>query len=244
MITLKSCPVCKSTGISQYREVGLAPRVTHEIMPGVEVDAAIITRYSVCQNCHLIFQNPRLSNAELDKYYSQGYYRKQLNLTNEEKDSDEAYRAKIDTGIIKQQVGEVTSHLDIGCSRGYLLEAIGASIKVGVEADIDGVKVKGIKIYSTMNKVPHKKFDLVTAIHVLEHVPEPLECLKNMAKFVDKNGFLVIEVPTWKSPGGPLRLAHLYHFEPDVLRLMCKQVGLKVEHTEFTPHLMLICALA
>ena len=144
MITFKSCPNCDSSSITQFNQVGFAPHVIHEIMPGVKVEAAIITRYSVCQNCHLIFQNPRLTDRELDKFYSQGFYRQTLNLTDEEKDKDELYRAKVDAEIIKRYVGEVATQLDIGCSRGYLLEEVGASVKVGVEADVDGVKVKGL----------------------------------------------------------------------------------------------------
>jgi len=241
MITLKSCPNCKSTGFVAYPQAGLAPQVNHEIMPGAKINAAVITRYLVCQKCGLISQSPRMSDRELDEFYSQGFYRRTLNLTDEEKDKDELYRARFDTEIIRRHIGKVASHLDMGCSRGFLLKEVGASVEVGVEADVDGVKAKGIEVYSKMNQVPQKSFDLVTAIHVLEHVSKPAGYLQKMAKFVKKSGYLVIEVPTWKSPGGPLRLAHLYHFEPDVLKLICKQVGLQVEHTEFTPHLMLIC---
>lgn len=241
MITLRSCPMCDSVRMVQYHQAGLAPHVVHEIMQGVTVDAAIITRYFVCQSCHVIFQNPRLSDGELDRFYSEGIYRRTLNLTDEQKDKDETYRATIDSGIIKQHVGGVKAHLDVGCSRGYLLHAVGASVQVGVETDVDNVSVVGVEVYSDMSQVPQKSFDLVTAIHILEHVPRPLDYLRRMAAFAGKSGHLVIEVPTWKSPGGPLRLAHLYHFEPDVLKLLCKQVGLTVLHVEFTPHLMLIC---
>lgn len=241
MITLKSCSNCDSNHIREYRQVVQAPSVIYEITPGVKVNAVIITRYCACQDCNLIFQNPRLSDTELDKYYSTGCYRRTIGETDKQMDDGEVQRAKIDAEIIKQYIGKVMTHLDIGCSRGYLLEAVGASVKVGVEANVGYVKVKGVKVYPEINQVPDKSFGLVTAIHVLEHISKPLDRLQRMAKFVKKDGCLVIEVPTWKSLGGPLRLAHLYHFEPDVLKLMCKQVGLKVIHTEFTPHLMLIC---
>lgn len=243
MITLKSCPVCDSSSITKYPEIGLAPWVVHEIMPGVKVDAAIISRYFVCQNCHVIFQNPRMSERELNKFYSEGYYRRTLNMTEEEISKDEAYRAKVDGEIIRQHLGKISSHLDIGSSRGYLLEEVGANVKVGVEQDVDGIRVKGVGVYPQMSKIPQKSFDLVTAIHTLEHLPDPKGFLKEMIKKVDKDGHLIIEVPTWKSPGGPLRLAHLFHFEPDVLRMMCKEVGLRVVETKFTPHLLLICKL-
>lgn len=244
MITLESCPICESLSITQFHQAGLAPHVVHEIMPGVKVDAAVISRYFVCQDCHVIFQNPRMSDEQLDKFYEEGYYRQLLNMTDEEKDNDEMYRAKLDSKIIKENLGEIKSHLDIGASRGYLLDKVGATLKVGVESNTDYVKVSGIEVYAQISQVPHKSFELVSAIHTLEHVPDPKSFLKKMIKLVDNNGYLVIEVPTWKSPGGPLRLPHLFHFEPDVLKLMCREAGLKVVHVEFTPHLLLICKLA
>lgn len=210
-------------------------------MPGVKVDAVVISHYSQCQDCHLIFQNPRLSKPELDRYYSSGYYRNLNNMTKKSVDKDEESRAKIYYKIIKQNVGNVTTHLDIGCSRGFLLKAVSARLKVGVELNIGFMKYKNIKVYSKINTVPSRKFNLVTAMHILEHVPFPQDFLQSMAKFVSKDGHLVIEVPTWRSSGWSLRLAHLYHFEPDVLKKMCTQVGLTVVHEEFTPHLLLIC---
>lgn len=241
MITLNACPVCGTDLITDYPKPGFAPRVVHEIMPGVEVDAAVISRYYRCLNCNVIFQNPRLSDEDLDKFYSQGYYRQLLNLTEEQIDKDELFRARVDSGIIKQNIKNITSHLDIGCSRGYLLESIGAKTEVGVEENVDWVKAKSVKIYRDIDKVPDKKFDIVTAIHTLEHTPDPQGYLKKMTKFVGAGGYLVLEVPTWESPGGPLRLAHLYHFEQPVMRWMCEKAGLSIVSEHRTPHLMLIC---
>lgn len=240
MITLKSCPNCNSFQTTPYRVISDGTFIA-EFTPGVKVNTVIITRYCQCQDCNLIFQNPRLSDEELNIYYSSGYYRETINQPPEGMDAGEANRAKIDSEIVKRYIGKVTSHLDIGCGHGYLLDKVGATLKVGVEADTNYVKVKGVKIYSEMEDVPQKLFDLVTVIHVLEHVPRPLDYLKKVAKFVKKGGHLIIEVPSAKTLGGPLGFAHLSYFEPDVLKLMCLQVGLSVEDLEFTPHLLLIC---
>jgi SAM-dependent methyltransferase len=239
MITLESCPNCGSYNMSEYRIVPGGGLII-EITPGIKVNASIITRYCLCKDCNLIFQNPRMSDSELDIYYGSGFYRRTINPPPEGMDKGEENRAKIDAEIINKQIGKVKSHLDIGCGLGYLLEKVGADLKVGVESDINYVKVKGIEVYKDMNQVPYKKFDLVTSAHSLEHVPHPLGYLKSMAKFVGKGGYMVIEVPSWKTRGGPLGFAHLSHFEPDVLKDMCTQVGLKVTHMEFTPHLILI----
>ena len=62
-----------------------------------------------------------------------------------------------------------------------------------------------------------------------------------MTKFVKVGGYVLVEVPSWKTSGGLLGFAHLHYFETDVLKLMCIQVGLAVIDVEFTPHLVLIC---
>lgn len=243
MIRLESCPVCQSSNITQYGWLGVSPGlITHEIMPGVKVNAAIVTRYNVCQSCNIIFQNPRLPQA-LEKYYSLGVYRKLHHWTPKKADEGELKRAQTDTEIIKKYVNKLDSHLDIGCSRGYLLDAIGAKLKVGVEPNANYVKTKGVKVYQKLNQVPKKPFDLVTAIHVLEHVLTPHKYLQKMAEFINPTGYLVIEVPFEERKGGSPDLAHLFYFEPHVLRKLCAQAGLHVIHEESTPHLMLICQL-
>jgi SAM-dependent methyltransferase len=240
MITLKSCPNCNSNNISEYKTV-LNGDLVCEIGPGIKVNGAIVTRYCICQSCSLIFQNPRMADFELDKYYSSGAYRQTTNAPPEGMDKSEDNRAKIDTSIIKKYTRKPASHLDVGCGRGYLLNRLNAKLKVGVESEVGYVKAKNVLVYKKINSITQRSFDLVTVIHTLEHVSDPLGYLRKTVKLLSKNGFLVIEVPSWKTRGGPLGLAHLSHFEPDVLKLMCKQVGLSVEHTEFTPHLMVIC---
>jgi len=62
-----------------------------------------------------------------------------------------------------------------------------------------------------------------------------------MVGFVKAGGYVVIEVPSWKTQGGPFGFYHLSFFEPDVLRLMCLSAGLNVIAVEYTPHLVVIC---
>lgn len=240
MITLEACPNCESDRMVEFRTIP-GGKVIVEITQGVKVDAVIVTKYFVCQDCKLIFQNPRMSDAELDIYYGSGHYRKTINQPPGGMDKSEKDRAVLDAAIIKKYLTKVKSHLDVGCGHGYLLKAVDADLKVGIESDPNYVTVKTVKVYPEMEKVPQKSFDLVTAIHVLEHVSDPAKYLRTMAKFVKKGKYLVIEVPSLKTRGGPLGFAHLFYFEPDILRFMCKQAGLQVVDVEFTPHLVMIC---
>ena len=79
MITLKSCPVCDSQSIVRYSQSAEAnSQLTYEILTGVNINVTILVIYLICQDCHLIFQNPRLSDNKLDKYYADGYYRRTI----------------------------------------------------------------------------------------------------------------------------------------------------------------------
>lgn len=242
MTILDKCPLCNSKNVVPYNQKGAAPVVEHEIMPKVFLKAQIITQYFVCASCKVIFQNPRMTDKELDNFYKNGVYRKIINLTDEEKDSDERLRAKIDSDIIKKNLNldAINSHLDIGCSRGFFLTELGVRNKFGVEVDSSNVTEQGIKVFKKITDIK-QKFDLITLIHTLEHIPRPKEYLIEIINLISDDGYFVLEVPTWKSPGGPLRLSHLFHFEPDVLRLLLKELGLKIVQTEFTPHFFLIC---
>lgn len=243
MITLNLCPNCGSDNISKFASgITLASGI-FEVMPGVPADSAIFSDYDSCKICGLVFQNPRMSDLEIAKFYSQGYYQRIINMNEEEKEVDEKKRAENDSEIIKKNLGKVESHLDIGCGRGYLLSAIGAKIRVGVESEESRVKRGKLIVYKDLDDIKEGKFDLVTAIHVLEHVSSPAGYLNNITKFLKNESTLVIEVPSEGSPGGPLRLAHLYFFDRQVLERICDSVGLVVVREYLTPHLVVFCKL-
>ena len=42
-------------------------------------------------------------------------------------------------------------------------------------------------------QVGDKKFDLITAFHVIEHLKNPKEILKNINKFLNEDGLLIID---------------------------------------------------
>lgn len=246
MITLKSCPVCDSKNLAHPAHISLEPKVPFEIMQGVKVSAFILNYHSACKSCFLIFQNPRMADDEVEKYYSEGYYHNMIYGKREGADDFEIKRAEIDSKIIKLYAGRVESHLDIGCRRGYLLNAINADIKIGVEPYSSYVKFSNIKIYSKISQVPPKLFELVTMLHVLEHVSDPLSLLQTAVGFVRKDGYLVVEVPATEvlkdgKKKLPLDFAHIFHFEPDVIKRLCTQTGLHVLQVYFTPHTLLIC---
>ncbi len=82
--------------------------------------------------------------------------------------------------------------------------------------------------------IPERNFDVVSAFHVLEHMPDSRAFLRTLSRWARPGGFLVIEVPNWSSvqrrrlrgdwPGVRPR-EHLVHFTPRTLARTLRAVG-------------------
>lgn len=88
-------------------------------------------------------------------------------------------------------------------------------------------------------------FDLITAFHVVEHLPDPISLIRKLATKLKPDGCLVVEVPN--SEDALLRLyrskafseftywsCHLYLFNTSTLKNLMEKSGLK---TYFIKHI-------
>ena len=232
------CPVCKSTTGFQYiSQTTSTPHFTVKLDFGTVV-AGVIVKYSRCLNCGLILQNPRMSDKEIEAFYTGGTYRSTMQNTPEELDKDEDLRAQtIASTLSKLNVNNIKRHLDIGASRGFLLDWVGAKVRVGVELNEEYHNDRnGNKYYKRLEEVAEKKFDLVSLVHVLEHVSHPMDVLLQATRKTQRGGHVYIEVPSDFSKGGWARLAHLFHFEPPTMRYMLNKAGLVIKAEYLSPH--------
>lgn len=94
--------------------------------------------------------------------------------------------------------------LDFGCGAGgFLLKAKNLCNKsIGVEPEIrlqPNFDSKGLEVYLDLKNLtihnPTIKFDIITLFHVLEHLPDPRETLKELSGIITNDGQLIIEVP-------------------------------------------------
>lgn len=142
-------------------------------------------------------------------------------------------------------------YLDVGCSSGSMLRAFESM----------GWDVWGIEPTNAIVAVPeHLKhrtsrccfgeetidphFDLITAFHVLEHIPQPAVFLRHCRDMLKRGGFVVLEVPDfsfarrWLEKEGPavepqLRAhispgLHVHQFTLESLALFVKHAGLDI----------------
>src|SRR5207302_1496715 len=134
--------------------------------------------------------------------------------------------------------------LDVGCGTGEVLLAARARgwTAQGVEPERTGAEVaraRGVDVRVSpleQSGLPERSFDVVSAFHVLEHMPDSRAFLGTLARWARSGGFVTIEVPNWRSvqrrrlgadwPG--LRPGeHLAHFTPETLRRALKEAGIE-----------------
>ena len=75
-------------------------------------------------------------------------------------------------------------------------------------------------------------FDLITLIHVLEHVPDPVGMLMRAVNRLSPNGLIYIEVPDLQSERWSgkdfFHIAHVWYFHEVALRNLFLRCGLKI----------------
>ncbi len=214
--TLEHCPGCNSKAIGTYREPDIAE----------------------CSACHLLFRNPRPTQAEIARSYNTGG-------TFAAWQDEEAARALMwdrRAALIRrfQPRGKL---LDVGTGDGRFLQlcrSAGYDV-IGTEVSETGAayaRRQGLDVRMgqvTEIDLPQASFDLITVWHVLEHVPEPRAVLAKLHSLLRPGGFLALAVPNEENflfrdrlgrpgparPFGPLPFGgeiHLTYFRPRTLR--------------------------
>ncbi len=105
---------------------------------------------------------------------------------------------KIIINFLKKQ--KKRNILDVGCGFGWMLSELKSKEwnKFGIEisevAKNQAIK-NNIKIFDNLKSIKKIKFDIISMIHVIEHIYEPVKYFKMLKKNLKKNGILIIETP-------------------------------------------------
>ena len=193
-----------------------------EILGGVPL--LVFTNYKQCCGCGLIRQSPRMDDDSLDDFYSTGMYR---DYVNESKDNQTDYEMTRYKGLVKlvpkPKPGDKL--LDVGCSHGYLLDLAEGYETLGVEPNADYVTSKKPTVRN-LDEVSGT-WNVITCLHVLEHVPEPWKMAKRLTELLAPDGWLFIETPADTKPGyEPRRLPHIWQIPPWIIRQWFKPLAL------------------
>lgn len=195
--------------------------------------------YYQCETCGLVFQSLTESRA-VDPTFYEETYRKIYQESEEPTLKDlwvQEQRAGVLAGFLKSQNRPNPKRiLDIGASAGVLLQTFQSLFNcdaVGVEpgkAYRAYAESKGLQMVASLDDLLDPDpgcFDLVSILHVLEHLPDPLDTLTTIReKLLSKEGALLVEVPNFYSHDC-FELAHLTCYTPHTLHEMLRRSGYK-----------------
>lgn len=135
-------------------------------------------------------------------------------------------------------LGPVGRMLDVGCGNGATLRAFGQVApgwtKAGTEfdakyrAEIESIPGTEPLHVGPVELVPGT-FDVITMVHVLEHIVEPVGVLETLRGKLAPGGLLLVEVP--HHPANPFELLiadHRTHFTADTLARALAKAGYEI----------------
>ena len=128
--------------------------------------------------------------------------------------------------------------LDIGCGNGSFLRNF-HKVRPNFSlygSEISDRDIKEISSIPNFEKLwccqPHKisgKYEIISMIHLLEHVISPISFLKEVRKKLSTNGIIIIEVPNYrKNPFDLIIADHATHFSVDSLHHIVQRSGYEV----------------
>jgi SAM-dependent methyltransferase len=127
--------------------------------------------------------------------------------------------------------------VDFGCGGGDLLRALECSGRIGVEINPiarQHASGMGIDCYADLAKIPDEVADVVISNHALEHIPCPIEALRQLRCKLKPDGILALSVPIddWRSQRSydpDDRNHHLYTWTAQLLGNLLQEAGFFVQ---------------
>ena len=205
-----------------------------------------------CQQCGLIYLNPRPTREEMGRYYPPDY----------EPYAQDVERAKgLLSGLdyrygVAKRCRTITKGkepgriLDVGCGAGHFLNGMKQrgwqpfGTEVSEEAATYARERFGLEVFVgelEEAELPAAYFDAITLWHVLEHLHDPLASLMEISRLLKDGGLLVFAIPNWHSLDARLFgefwvgldvPRHLYVFPRPALEKLLARAGLKIVETE------------
>jgi predicted SAM-dependent methyltransferase len=178
-----------------------------------------------CNNCGLIFTNPRPNKTEIKSYYTSDYYEnKDFTITYNNIKIKGApfvvrsyfkFRNKLERNKLFEKVKRVENNIgrqgkivDVGCGNGDFLglmelrdwQCLG--IEISDFMSEYAMQKYGIDVFNgeleEANLLPDS-VDVITFWHSLEHLYDPIKTLRGSYEILKKNGLIIILVPDIES---------------------------------------------
>ncbi len=241
---LTQCLACNSEDINAFEHT---KAMMHD-------DTTLTFKFDKCDDCGLVFLNPRVHEKELGQYYTSAYlpYR-----VEEAWGKYAAFVKKDQQNIDEARVKRILKHhnltaksrvLDVGCGKPTFLAAIRNHVNaqlIGLDFSEEGWKndrdaykdidLRTGEISDLKNEVP---MDVITMWHYLEHDYNPQKHLTQLLALTHPQTKLIVEVPNFDSYtrrkfgkhwSGYHTPRHTALYSPNNMELMLKNSGWQVE---------------
>ncbi len=247
---------------------------------GSEILTKFSQHYLICADCHTLVARQRFSDEfynpgdDKQNFYGKNYW---IDHVKEEYNFPDIFeRSKLDIierclywlkTILKYKLPPAKT-LELGCAHGglvYLMKLAGYD-SCGTEMSpwlcnyakkIFNIPMECGRIEDL--SIENKSFDIIILMDVLEHMTDPLNSLKLIARILNDDGIIVIQTPCFRNPDKTYKFLknennffleqlkekeHLYLFNTESIEKILKKAGFKYIsfETEFFPYDMFIFA--
>lgn len=218
-----------------------------------EAGEAQLSRVVECKHCGLMYANPRGAPPDVEEVQAWDADYVESHIETNGRLDKEALQVRDYAGtrrMLSERFPERGRLLEVGSGLGYLLDyfrkdgwdVLGVEPNVGMARHAQ--KKLGIDVFADIlsaAEYPDNSFDVALMMHVIEHVPDPVEVLSEIYRVLKPGGMLVMETPRYdtlmfKIFGRRERSlscdGHIYFFTSDTLRKISEKAGFRVERAD------------
>jgi SAM-dependent methyltransferase len=196
------CPACDAGRVQVYKQWRL---------PGKQA------RPYGCLECGLLFVHPQPAQEVLDEYYAPGggwqasrTEKSPKTPQTRTKGAAPAMFAALDRYLAVSVPRPGSAVFDFGCGPGTWLNSFQDHgwDTWGLEPSSDAAFVR----HHRLDEIPSEpRFDLVLAYHVLEHLPRPLDTIRQLARCLRPGGYFFVSVPRLDTLGVHKQVDYCIH---------------------------------
>lgn len=218
----------------------------------------LIEDWQICPSCDLAKRTKPQVQSKSEIYTKEWV----IQHSNDKVNKD---RVKYETSILKGMVAKGERTLDIGCGSGTLvheLANLGCKAE-GIDSSPIAIEIasKGRGYFhlgdASLSAIKYGRYKLITATHLLEHLPDPTICLLGIHRLLFNYGFVYLAVPNldsykekslWRgaSRGSLFAPDHEFCYSPRSLTKILENCGfsiLKYWTRTFSPTILRQCAV-
>lgn len=177
MINDPHCPICEDTTLAVFDYVDFNKYCT--ITPEAITPSGFKICYKICPVCNYLVAVD-LCNWEKKQFEDHIYNKDYIVFDPDYVEKRPHQNHKLLSTLIKSEISSIR-HLDYGGGNGLLSSLMKRS----------GWDSESYEPFSTASKFPHRKFNVITAFEVLEHVPNPNVLMQNIIRLMEDSAIFI-----------------------------------------------------